>query len=729
MGLCAFLLQCLSGAGLGAVIDARGQAFGAPQSPPGRRPNVVVILADDLGSVDAGCYGSNDVRTPAIDRLARRGVRFTQFYAPAPVCSPSRAALLTGKSPQAAGVPGNVAPQPGSGLPPQEITLAERLQAAGYRTALVGKWHLGHDADHRPEAQGFQRWFGHLGGCIDNWSHFFYWNGPNRHDLWRHSEKSPAREVFEDGSHFLDLMLREASAVVLDEDERPFFLYWAINAPHYPYQPDSDRLARLRESGVEHPRDLYSAFVESMDARIGAFIDVLDREGLTDSTIVVFQSDHGHSTEVRAHGGGGSAGPYRGAKFSLFEGGLRVPSVIAWPGGLPVGETRHQVASGMDWVPTLLELAGLPAAGEPLSGRSLVPLLRDATAPSPHAELHWQRGSRWAVRAGDWKLLFDPHDTSTTSNPPPWPESEQLWLVDVERDPGERINRAAEHPELVTELTELHAAWVERGHSPARKTRDLRVAAFNLRYAGGSSPHPWSARKHAAAELVRTHAPDVIGTQEGLPNQLEELSELLPAYDRFGLGRDAGGSGEAMAIFYRRDRLTLLEGGHFWLSETPDVAASRSWDSACNRMATWGRFQDRASGRGFFLLNTHFDHVSEQARRQGARLIAERVELLAGELPVILTGDFNARAEDSVAWTTLAGAESPFVDTWGAAEERGPLVATFHGWNEPKPNGARIDWILVDGDWQVKRAWIATDRPRDVWPSDHFPVMAVLRLP
>ena len=180
------------------------------------RPNVVVILADDLGAADLGCYGSPDLRTPGLDRLAARGVRFTQFYASAPVCSPSRAALLTGRSPHAAGVPGNVAPRDGAGMPPEQVTIAEHFQAAGYRTALVGKWHLGQDDERRPEAQGFERWYGHLGGCIDNWSHFFYWSGPNRHDLWRHTPEAPAREIFEDGVYFPDAMLREVRAVLDD---------------------------------------------------------------------------------------------------------------------------------------------------------------------------------------------------------------------------------------------------------------------------------------------------------------------------------------------------------------------------------------------------------------------------------------------------------------------------------------------------------------------------------
>ena len=427
--------------------------------PARRPPNVVLILTDDQGSVDMGAYGAGDLRTPAMDRLAARGLRFTQLYAGAPVCSPSRACLLTGRSPQAAGVPGNVAPGPGHGLPPEQITLAEVLGAAGYRTAQIGKWHLGDDAAHRPAAQGFDYWFGHLGGCIDNWSHFFYWNGPNRHDLWRNGE-----EVFQDGQYFPDLMLNEARQFVISNRAQPFFLYLAVNNPHYPYQGDAERLREYRERGVPYPRDLYGAFLSSIDARIGKLLDQIDRLGLTEDTIVILQSDHGHSTELRAHGGGGSAGPYRGAKFSLLEGGIRVPAVISWPGQLGAGEVRDQVALAADWLPTVLELCGLAPVEHPIAGRSLVPLLRDPDATSPHDVLHWQRGKHWAVRRGDWKLLFEPHDTSASSRAPENAPEDRLFLVDLSRDLGERTNLASREPEIVEELRRLHEEWIATGY-------------------------------------------------------------------------------------------------------------------------------------------------------------------------------------------------------------------------------------------------------------------------
>ncbi|MDG2124103.1 MAG: sulfatase-like hydrolase/transferase, partial [Verrucomicrobiales bacterium] len=174
------------------------------QSAVARQPNVILILTDDQGTVDASCYGTGDILTPNIDRLATTGTRFTQFYAAAPVCSPSRAGFLTGRYPARAGVPSNVGAK--NGLPPSELTVAELFSAAGYATAHIGKWHLGHSTDKIPNAQGFDSSFGHLGGCIDNFSHFFYWNGPNRHDLVR-----DGKEVFADGKFFPDLMADEAT--------------------------------------------------------------------------------------------------------------------------------------------------------------------------------------------------------------------------------------------------------------------------------------------------------------------------------------------------------------------------------------------------------------------------------------------------------------------------------------------------------------------------------------
>lgn len=425
-------------------------------------PNVVFILTDDQGAVDAGCYGSTDLVTPNIDALAARGVRFTQFYSAAPVCSPSRAGILTGRYPVRAGVPGNCASQPGEkgALPPEQVTLAEAFRGAGYATAHIGKWHLGYTPETLPLAQGFDHSFGHMGGCIDNWSHFFYWSGPNIHDLHRNG-----REVFHDGQYFPELMADEAITFIDQHREQPFLIYFAMNAPHYPYQGEAKWLERFQD--LEYSRRLYAAFLASQDERIGRLLKHLDQPGLRENTIVVLQSDNGHSTEERAHWGGGSAGPYRGAKFSLFEGGIRLPAMISWPGQIPQGEVRNQVAHACDWFPTLAELCGVKLPETGIDGLSLTPVLKSADAPSPHKTLHWQVGNgpnaQWAVRHGDWKLIGNVQDTSIGSKPgAKAAERTPLFLSNIARDSAERTNLIELHPDVVQQLQQLHTDETKR---------------------------------------------------------------------------------------------------------------------------------------------------------------------------------------------------------------------------------------------------------------------------
>ena len=213
-----------------------------------QKPNVIIIYTDDQGSVDVNSYGAKDLVTPNMDYIVENGTSFTQFYA-SPVCSPSRASLLTGKTPQRAGLSGNAAPssKQKKGLPGSEYTLAEMFKDAGYTTAHIGKWHLGDAPEMIPNAQGFDHSFGHMVGCIDNYSHFFYWSGPNRHDLYRNG-----KEVYYDGQFFPDLMVNEASNFMEDNSNNPFFIYFAVNMPHYPYQGDAKWLSYYNDKGISY---------------------------------------------------------------------------------------------------------------------------------------------------------------------------------------------------------------------------------------------------------------------------------------------------------------------------------------------------------------------------------------------------------------------------------------------------------------------------------------------
>lgn len=416
-----------------------------------RRPNVVFVLTDDQGSVDANCYGATDLHTPNIDLLAKTGVKFTQFYVAAPVCSPSRASLLTGKNPHAAGLPGNASSHEGhGGMPTEQITIAEIMQQAGYHTAHVGKWHLGYSEETMPLAQGFDYSYGHMGGCIDNYSHFFYWNGPNRHDLWENG-----KEIWEDGKYFPDLMSKKVDEYLEEHQKDPFFLYYAINMPHYPLQPTKKWRDEYKD--MEMPRRDYAAFVSTIDERIGRVLDKLEELGLRENTIVVYQSDHGHSTEDRTFGGGGNAGPYRGAKFSLFEGGIRVPSIISYPALIPNDEARNQMAVNVDWLPTLAQLCGVENLPSNLEGKSLVPLLKNAKIKTPHEVFHWKSGMGWAIRKGDWKLLGNPYDPTKKAKLDP--QKDKLFLVNMKMDSTEMINLADEYPEKLRELTNEYLKW------------------------------------------------------------------------------------------------------------------------------------------------------------------------------------------------------------------------------------------------------------------------------
>lgn len=419
------------------------------------KPNVIVIYTDDQGSLDLNIYGAKDLATPNLDKLARRGTRFSNFYSASPICSPSRASLLTGRYPQRAGLVGNAGGAYGQpGMPGAQFTMAELFKEGGYKTAHIGKWHLGYTPETMPNQQGFDYSFGFMGGCIDNYSHYYYWGGPNRHDLWRNGA-----EIWEPGKYFSDMMVAEAGKFMEENKKAPFFMYFAINSPHYPLQPDVKWLEHYKD--LPMPRKLYAAFVSTMDEKIGLLLKKLDALGLADNTIIVFQADQGYSKEERTFGGGGYAGGYRGAKFSVFEGGIKVPAFISWPGHIPVNAVRDQFAANIDWFPTLAEYCNISLPARKIDGQSLVKVIRSADQTSPHPIFYWQsQGSeanpQWAVREGDWKLLHSPLESKGNEL-----DGEKLMLVNIKTDSAETTNVAAQHPEVVKTLHQKYQAWIK----------------------------------------------------------------------------------------------------------------------------------------------------------------------------------------------------------------------------------------------------------------------------
>jgi endonuclease/exonuclease/phosphatase family metal-dependent hydrolase len=256
----------------------------------------------------------------------------------------------------------------------------------------------------------------------------------------------------------------------------------------------------------------------------------------------------------------------------------------------------------------------------------------------------------------------------------------------------------------------------------------LTVMTYNVKFASANSPNSWPQRRPLMAELISTIAPDVIGTQEGLYGQLQDLAADLPAYQWIGLGRDGGSRGEFMAVFYQAARLEPLAFDHFWLSDTPAVIGSKTWGSYLPRMVTWVKFRDRQTNREFIFVNTHFDHVLPAAREKSARLIRERVATFDAKLPVLLAGDFNSAAGNNKAYAILTD-DKFFTDTWATARERvNDGIGTFNAFIAIQTNGPRIDWILSRGDVAADRIEIVTFSRNGKFPSDHLPVVAKLRL-
>lgn len=407
-------------------------------------PNFLVILADDLGWADLGHDGSR-IDTPHLDRLAREGVKLTRFYASAPMCSPTRAALLTGRYPHSVGMPELASPQARGPVPPlaldhRAVTMPEALKPGGYRSAAIGKWHLGFGPANAPRTHGFDEFWGSLLGTP------MYWQP---RDTWHNETPQPVAGHFTDAiADFAVQWLRREA-----RPDRPFLLYLAFNAPHYPLEAPAELVYKYRRRFPDRGLfALYAAMIEQMDAGIGRVLAVLDELRETERTFVVFTSDNGPSAEPNHYGPGGadwSNGPLRGFKFGMHEGGLRVPFLARWPGRLPAGAVRDGVGVTMDVLPTVMEAAGIrPAPDHELHGVSLFPLLRGEPFTRP-AALHWENQQNAAVVDGDWKLVL------------------RYWLprpllYRPAEDVGEQHDLAAAHPERAAAMLALHERWKAR---------------------------------------------------------------------------------------------------------------------------------------------------------------------------------------------------------------------------------------------------------------------------
>ena len=427
------------------------------------RPNFIIIYTDDQGIGDMGCYGVPEMKTPHMDRLAATGVRFTDWHSNAPVCSPSRASLLTGKYPQNAGIPSILTSKPGfavEGLRKGETTLPGELRKLGYRTGAIGKWHLGSVPESRPMAQGFEEWFGFYSGWVDYYSHRYYTLGgqPVFHDMWRNQE-----EIFVEPEYQTEMLGREARAFVAKQKKgNPFFLYLAFGAPHYPMMAPKKYLQRFPQT-MDRDRRLHCAMVAAIDDQVGLLLGQLNQMGFDENTVIFFQSDNGATQEDRAdHKGrpyrGGSNRPFRGYKGSLWEGGQRMPALMRWPGKIPAGRVVSEVGMAMDILPTFVKWAG-GKLGAGLDGADVSGMVLRGEK-SPHEAIFWDYEGRAAVRHGVWKLQVGLNEGLGDQVRP------GTWLSNLEEDPGETKDYAAANTEVVellkAKLTNWQKGWERR---------------------------------------------------------------------------------------------------------------------------------------------------------------------------------------------------------------------------------------------------------------------------
>jgi len=446
-------LRASAGSMLGAMasLSAMEECLGAERKSTHTEkcPNLLVILTDDLGYGDLSCYGAPDLKTSNIDRLVADGMRFENFYANCPVCSPTRAALLTGRYPELVGVPGVIRTDPRNSwgyLWPGARLLPTYLKPAGYTSAIIGKWHLGLASPNLPNERGFDFFHGFLGDMMDDYSTH------RRHE--NNYMRLNGDEVDPKG-HATDLFTQWACDYLrAQKPDQSFFLDLCYNAPHVPIQPPQDILDRVlkRQPGISEKRAKLCALIEHMDDGVGRVLAALKEAGLEDNTLVVFTSDNGGDLPA-----GANNDSWRSGKGTMYEGGLRVPAAARWPGRIKPGSRTDRVSLTMDILPTLLAAAGAPPA-KGIVGVSFLPTLLGEKQPDPQRDLFFGRreggkgfdgGTIECIRRGDWKLL-----RSRPAGP--------FELYNLKKDPYEKKNLAESEPEKVKELATALEAQLKR---------------------------------------------------------------------------------------------------------------------------------------------------------------------------------------------------------------------------------------------------------------------------
>jgi arylsulfatase A-like enzyme len=448
------VLGVLAGCG-----DDNGQA--ANENSPGAAPaNIIVILADDLGLADISTYGLDRIPTPHIDALAADGVLFTHGYVSAPVCSPSRAALLTGRYQNRFGFEYNVGEggneNPNIGLDANEITLAQALKSAGYATGLIGKWHLGGADPFYPTNRGFDEFYGFIAGAtayidpahpeaIAAGEGEWWASGFTRSKTTRMFEGSERKTVDNFNVYLTDDFANRAADFIVRHTYEPFFLYVAFNAPHTPLQVTKKYYDRFPQI-ADHKMRVYAGMISALDDGVGQILATLEKQGLADKTLVVFLSDNGCATYT----GLCTCEPLRGGKISLYEGGVRIPFMMRWPGKIPAGLVYSEPVVSRDIFPTALSAAHMSLPADRVyDGVNLMPYLAKERKEAAHPELHWMRRPHQSLRDGDWKIW-------TTD------DGKVEFLFNLAEDPNERNNLFSREPAKVAELKAKMKAFREQ---------------------------------------------------------------------------------------------------------------------------------------------------------------------------------------------------------------------------------------------------------------------------
>lgn len=425
-----------------ALLPILAQAQKAKSS----RPNVIVIFTDDQGYQDVGCFGSPDISTPNLDNMAKDGIRFTDFYSASPVCSPSRAALMTGCYPTRVGVPVVLWPMSPDGLSPEEVTIAEMVKEQGYATACIGKWHLGDQAQFLPTNQGFDSYFGipfsndmSVNPEAKVSAEVLFREGKDLNKLRTEKPKKFDVPLFRDDeiieypvdqTQITKRYTEEARKFIVENKEKPFFLYLAHTMPHIPLMPSEEFKGKSRQG-------LYGDVIEEIDWSVGQVLEELRKQGLEENTLVIFTSDNGPWNLKNGHGG--SAKPLRGFKFETYEGGMRVPMIAQWKGMISPQSTSAEIASTIDLLPTIAYLSGAELPDRTLDGKNIWPLLSGkSNSKTPHKEfLYYSNTTAEAIRVGDWKLRV---------------REGIVELYDLKNDISESNNLAEEQPKRVQSL-------------------------------------------------------------------------------------------------------------------------------------------------------------------------------------------------------------------------------------------------------------------------------------